>query len=55
MKMRKLSFLLFVFWQVCLFAGNYEVLSPDGKLKVALMVSDVLIPNEKTLKDFIGG
>lgn len=42
MKMRKLSFLLFAFWQVCLFAGNYEVLSPDGKLKVALMVSDVL-------------
>ena len=40
--MRKLSFLLFAFWQVCLFAGNYEVLSPDGKLKVALMVSDVL-------------
>lgn len=33
MKMRKLSFLLFAFWQVCLFAGNYEVLSPDGKLK----------------------
>lgn len=36
------SFLLLAFWQVCLYAGNYEVLSPNGKLKVALSVSDVL-------------
>ena len=40
--MRILSFLLLVFWQVCLFAGNYEVLSPNGKLRVALSISDVL-------------
>jgi len=43
MKMKKIvSFLLLAFWQVCLYAGNYEVLSPNGKLKVALSVSDVL-------------
>ena len=41
--MRKLmGFLLLACWQVCLYAGNYEVVSPDGKLKVALTVSDGL-------------
>jgi len=29
--MRKLmGFLLLACWQVCLYAGNYEVVSPDG-------------------------
>ena len=41
--MRKLmGFLLLACWHVCLYAGNYEVVSPDGKLKVALTVSDGL-------------
>ncbi|EKJ91842.1 hypothetical protein HMPREF1057_00677 [Bacteroides finegoldii CL09T03C10] len=41
--MKKLvGFLLLVCWQVYLYAGTYEVLSPDGKLKVTLTVSDGL-------------
>ena len=31
-----------MFGQVCLFAVNYEVLSPNGMLRMALTVSDVL-------------
>lgn len=37
-----IGFLLLACWQICLYAGNYEVLSPNGKLKVVLTVSEVL-------------
>lgn len=39
---RIVVFSLLACWQIYLYAGYYEVLSPNGKLKVVLTVSDVL-------------